>query len=392
MTTTLLLNGTIVASSLKREGYALLIDDEGKIGEIFPMEHLPYKSFPSTTRQIDVKGGYIAPGFIDTHLHGIGGYGTEDHESASILGMSERLADFGVTAFFPTIYTDTRSNMIAATRAVATAIGQEKGAKILGIHLEGPFLSHEKAGAQNPEGIVPVDIALFDQLLEAGKGHVVAMTVAPEIDKMDQLAPHAHNKGVTLLAGHSDATYEEALEGMGMGILHTTHCFNGMRTIHHRNIGLAGAVLLEKEMHCEIIADGVHVSPAMVRLLLKNKEPSKVVLITDSLKPTALTEGPFIINGEEAILGANNAFYMAKKPDLMMGSSLTMLQGVKNLVSWGVSIEDAVTMGSATPAKVYNLAEIGRLSPGYMGDIAVFDQEFNLKGTFVEGQLIRDNF
>ncbi|MFA6821572.1 MAG: amidohydrolase family protein, partial [Sphaerochaetaceae bacterium] len=103
-------------------------------------------------------------------------------------------------------------------------------------------------------------------------------------------------------------------------------------------------------------------------------------------------EGPFIINGEEAILGKGNAFYMAKRPDLMMGSSLTMLEGVKNLVSWGSTVEDAVAMGSTTPAKVYNLAEIGRLSPGYMGDIAVFDQEFNLKGTFVEGQLIRDNF
>jgi N-acetylglucosamine-6-phosphate deacetylase len=127
MTTTLLLNGTIVASSLKREGYALLIDDEGKIGEIFPMEHLPYKSFPSTTRQIDVKGGYIAPGFIDTHLHGIGGYGTEDHESASILGMSERLADFGVTAFFPTIYTDTRSNMIALPGQLPQPLGKRRG-------------------------------------------------------------------------------------------------------------------------------------------------------------------------------------------------------------------------------------------------------------------------
>lgn len=392
MATTLLLNGTIVSTSLKMEGYALFIDSDGKIGEMFPMEHLPYKSFPSTTRKIDVKGGYIAPGFIDTHLHGIGGFGTEDYESASILGMSERLADFGVTAFFPTIYTDTRDNMIAATRAVSSAIGHEKGAKILGIHLEGPFLSLEKKGAQNPAGIVDVDIALFDQLLEAGEGHVVCMTVAPEIDKIAQLALHAHNKGVLLLAGHSDATYEEALEGMGLGILHTTHCFNGMEPIHHRNIGLAGAALLEKEIHCEIIADGAHVSPPMVRLLLKNKEPSKVVLITDSLKPAALTEGPFIINGEEAILGKGNAFYMAKKPDLMMGSSLTMLEGVKNLVSWGSTVEDAVAMGSTTPAKVYSLEGVGSLSPGYTADIAVFDEEFNLKGTFVNGQLIRDNF
>ncbi len=392
MTTTLLLNGTIISGSRKMENYALFIGNDGRIGDLFPMSRLSAKSFPPSTRRIDVQGAFITPGFIDTHTHGIGGYGTEDYESDSILGMSERLADFGVTAFFPTVYTDTKENMLTATKAAASVVDKVKGAKILGIHQEGPFISLKQAGAQNPAAIIDIDLAFFDQLLEAGEGHVACMTVAPELSGIEELALHAHNNNVVLLAGHTNATYQEIVEGIELGVRHTTHCFNGMAPLHHRHIGVAGAVLLEKDMRCEIIADGAHVSPEMVRLLLQNKDPSSVVLITDSLKPTALKEGPFIINGEEAFLGDDSAFYMAKEPTLMMGSSLTMLQGVKNLVSWGVPIEEAVLMGTATPAQIYNLEGVGRLSPGYKGDIAVFDQEYNLKGTFIEGQLIRDNF
>ncbi len=392
MGTTVLTNGTVITGSAKLPNCGLFIDADGTIGDIFNMKRFHQKNFPPSAQIIDVKGAFITPGFIDTHLHGIGGFGTDDFSTASILGMSERLADFGVTGFFPTIYTDKIENMLKAIKAVVAAIGDEKGAEILGIHVEGPFISKARVGAQNPEGIVPVNIDLFNTILEAGKGHVVCMTVAPELKGMRELALYAIKKGIVLLAGHTNATYKNIIEGMQVGILHSTHFFNAMSRLHHRNPGTVGAILIEQDMQCEVIADGVHVHKDLVKLLLKGKEVRNVVLMTDSLKPTAQESGPMIINGELAILGEDGAFHLAKDPDTMMGSALTMLQGVKNLVDWEIPIEAAIQMATANPARIYDLSLMGKLIPGYLANIVVFDENFAIQGSFIRGKIVRDNF
>ncbi|MDD3366693.1 MAG: N-acetylglucosamine-6-phosphate deacetylase, partial [Sphaerochaetaceae bacterium] len=294
MSTTVLINGTVITGSIKIPDCGLFIDADGTIGDIFNMKRFQQKRFPASAEIIDVQGAFITPGFIDTHLHGIGGFGTDDASHTSILGMSERLADFGVTGFFPTIYTDKLENMLDAIRAVVKAIGDEKGAEILGIHVEGPFISEIRVGAQNPEGIQPVNFDVFNAIIEAGKGHVVCMTVAPELKGMRELALHASKKGIVLLAGHTNATYENIIEGMQVGILHSTHFFNAMSRLHHRNPGTVGAILIEQDMQCEVIADGVHVHKELVKLLLRDKQVRNVGLITDSLKPTKQEAGPMI--------------------------------------------------------------------------------------------------
>jgi len=392
MASTVLTNGTIITGSAKLHDCGLYIDAEGNIGDIFNMKRFSQKRFPQGTQVINVNGAYITPGFIDTHLHGIGGYGTEDADPKSILGMSERLADFGVTGFFPTVYTDSTERMLASINAITEAIGDEQGAQILGIHVEGPFISPQRLGAQNPEGAKPVDIALFDTIIAAGKGHIVCMTVAPELKGMRELALNAIKKGIVLLAGHTNATYENIIEGMQVGILHSTHFFNAMSRLHHRNPGTVGAILIEQDMQCEVIADGVHVHPELVKLLLKEKEARNVVLVTDSLRPTMQGDGTLIANHEIAILSEDGAFHKADDPDTMMGSSLTMLQGVRNLVEWEVPIESAIQMATANPARIYDLSMMGRLTPGYLANIVVFDEEFAVKGLFIRGRMIRDNF
>lgn len=392
MGTTVLINGTIVTGSAKLQNCGLFIDSEGNIGDIFNMKRFQQKRFPPGTETIDVKGAFIAPGFIDTHIHGIGGFGTEDAKTESILGMSERLADFGVTGFLPTIYTDTTERMLASIEATVAAIGEETGATILGINVEGPFISSARLGAQNADGVKPVDLALFDKIIEAGKGHIVCMTVAPELKGMRELALTAIKRGIVLLAGHTNATYENILEGMQVGILHSTHFFNAMSRLHQRNPGTVGAILIEQDMQCEVIADGVHVHPELVKLLLKDKQVRNVVLVTDSLKPTMQQGGELLSNKEIAILSEDGAFHRADDPDVMLGSSLTMLQGVKNLVDWEVPIESAIQMATANPARIYDMSLMGRLTPGYLANIVVFDEDFFVKGLFIRGTMIRDNF
>ena len=390
MSSTVLINGVVVTGTIKIPSCGLYIDPSGNIGDIFNMNRFHQKQFPTGTEVIDVKGAYIAAGFIDTHIHGIGGYGTEDANPTSILNMSEKLADFGVTGFFPTIYTDTKENMIQCINAVVEAIGEEQGAEILGINVEGPFISSERLGAQNEEGIQKVDLAVFDEIIKAGKGHVVCMTVAPELKNMRDLALSAVKQGIVLLAGHTNATYENIIEGMQVGILHSTHFFNAMSRLHHRNPGTVGAIMIEEDMQCEIIGDGVHVHPELVKLLLKEKSVRNVVLVTDSLKPTKQESGDLIANGEPAVLDSDGAFHRKDDPDTILGSALTMLQGVKNLVSWEVPIESATQMASANPARIYNIDMKGKLIPGYLADIVIFDEEINLKGLFIRGNLVRN--
>lgn len=391
MGTTVLTNATVITGSAKLPSCGLFMDADGNIGDIFNMKRFEQKQFPQGTEVIDVKGAYVAPGFIDTHIHGIGGFGTEDATVDSILGMSKRLADFGVTGFFPTVYTDTEERMIASTEAIVEAIGEEEGAEILGIHLEGPFISPERLGAQNPAGVKAVDLPLFHRLVAAGKGHVTCMTVAPELKGMRELALTAIKEGIVLLAGHTNATYENIIEGMQVGILHSTHFFNAMSRLHQRNPGTVGAILIEQDMQCEVIADGVHVHRDLVKLLLKDKQVRNVVLVTDSLKPTKQETTPLLANEEPVLLGPDGAFHKVTD-DTIMGSALTMLEGVRNLVSWEVPVESAIQMATSNPARIYDLSMMGRLIPGYLANIVVFDEDFDVKGFFIRGKQIRNNF
>jgi N-acetylglucosamine-6-phosphate deacetylase len=382
-------NGTVMTSFAAMEHCAILIED-GFIADVFSEKRFEQKHFGNDIEIIDVQGASIAPGFIDTHIHGFGGYGTDDCTTESILQMSRLLCQYGVTAFNPTLYPIAGDAMLNAVREIAAAIGKEDGARIMGLHLEGPFLSPKKLGVQKPETLRQVDIPYMERLWEASGGHIANMTVAPEIKGMRELALFCIKKGIVLQAGHTDANYDNMVEGMQAGILHSTHLFNAMSKLEHRNPNAVGAVLIHPEMSCEIIADGFHVHPDVFKLLQRDKPNDKIVLVTDGLKPTEQKEGAFVANGEEVVF--HDGAFHRKTDDVIAGSGLTMIRGIKNLVSFGFNLEDAVKAATFNPAQVLRYTHKGALIPGYDADIVVFDKDFNIKTVLVGGSIKKNGF
>jgi N-acetylglucosamine-6-phosphate deacetylase len=375
------------------ERCSVLVED-GSIADVFSQKRFEQRRFGADVRIIDVDGAYIAPGFIDTHIHGFGGFGTEDaggQDAAgadAVLEMSRLLAKRGVTAFNPTLYPSEPAHMLRAVREIASAVGREDGARIMGLHLEGPFISPSRLGVQKPETVRPVDMQLMEQLWEASAGHIVNMTVAPELKGMRELALFCIKKGIVLQAGHTDATYDNMFEGMQAGILHSTHLFNAMSRLDHRNPNAVGAILIHPEMSCEIIADGFHVHPDLIKLLLRDKPIDKIVLVTDGLKPTEQSHGPFLANNEEVCFH-DGAFHRAAD-DVIAGSGLTMIRGIQNLVTDGFSLEDAVKAASFNPAQVMRYTRQGAIIPGRLADIAVFDRNFNVRLVMIGGKISLD--
>lgn len=374
-------NATVINGYSTMKNCAVLIKQH-KIIDVFNEDRFKQKTFKDDVKFIDIQGAYLAPGFIDTHIHGIGGYGTEDHQVNSILKMSEHLAKYGVTSFIPTLYSEKKDSLIKGIRAIVEAMGQEKGAKILGLHLEGPFISPDRLGVQSPDSLSPVDIKLFDELWEASEGKIINMTVAPELKHMRELALHCISKGIVLQAGHTNATYEQMVEGMQARIMHVTHLFNAMSRMHHRDPGAVGAVFIHPEISCEVIADGIHINPNIIKFLLRCKPIDKLVLVTDSLKPTKQNHLPLLANGEEVYL--DQCFYR-KSDNAIAGSALTMLDGVKNLVSFGLSLEQSIQMASTNPARIMKQDHLGLIAPGYDADMVVFDKNFHNLYTIIGG-------
>ncbi len=376
-------NATVLTGSSVMKKCAVHIVD-GFISDVYNETRFRQKQFSAKVRIIDAKGAFLAPGFIDTHIHGIGGYDANDGTAKSILKMSEILCRYGVTSFVPTVAAAPEKETIAAVKAIVKASGKEKGAKILGIHLEGPFLSPARIGGQMQNGLSQVDLALMERIWKASDGKIINMTVAPELKNMRQLALFCLKKGIVLQAGHTDATYDQMIEGMQAGIMHITHVFNAMRPLHHREPGVVGAALIHPELSCEIIGDGIHVNPHLLTLLMKCKPLNQLVLVTDSLKPSKTP------SAETDELYFDKCF-RRKSDNVIVGSGISMLDGFKNLVSWGIPVEKAIRIASANPARIMKQERKGLIMPGYEADIIVFNKKFEILHTIINGRLIKED-
>ena len=355
-----------------------------KIIDVFNEARFKQKQFKPDTKFVDLRGAYIAPGLIDTHIHGIGGFGTDDMNSESILKMSEILPQYGVTAFIPTLYSAPKEKLFKGMMSILKAMGQEKGARILGMHLEGPFISPERLGVQSPDAISPVDLEYMKEIIALGQGNIINMTVAPELKGMRELALMCVDQGIILQSGHSNATYQQMVEAMQARIMHVTHLFNAMSRIHHRDPGVVGAVFIHPELSCEIIADGFHINPDIVKFLFRCKPIDKVVLVTDALKPTKQKAKHLFANGDEVYL---DKCFLRKADNVIAGSALTMIEGVKNLTSWGLPIEQAIQTASYNPANIMKQEHLGLIAPGYDADLVIFDKNFRVLKTVIKGQI-----
>ena len=380
------------------EQCSVLVED-GYISDVFSQKRFEQRCFDPSVKIIDVNGAYIAPGFIDTHIHGAGGFGVEDSVfckngdpektgADSVLSLSKLLAEKGVTAFNPTLYPSEPELMLRAVRSVVSAMGREEGARIMGLHLEGPFLSPERPGIMRTEDIQPVNLEFLDALWEASQGHIVNMTVAPELKGMRELALSCLKKGIILQAGHTNANYENMVEGMQKGILHSTHLFNAMSKLDHRNPNAVGAILIHTEMSCEIIADGFHVHPKLLGLLVRDKPIDKIVQVTDCLKPAGQETGPFFANGDEVEL--RGGIYHRISDGVIAGSGFSLIKGVKNLSAAGFSLEDAVKTASFNPAQVMRYNRQGSIIPGKLADITVFNDTFEIGLVMIGGKIVRE--
>ena len=387
--TTLIINANVITAASDRGLCGIYINSDGRIADVFKMEDFESSRYPSDAELLDVSGSLVCAGLIDTHIHGIGGFSTDQADASSIIGMSDRLASFGVTSFIPTLYAGSPDKMEKEIKAVVAAMGKESGARILGVNLEGPFLSPKKCGAQDSRSLTLPDVAVAKRLFDAASGKALAMTIAPELEGAEEVVSLAKKIGVVPLMGHTSATYEQALSGIGMGIGHVTHMFNAMSSFFHKAPGVAGAAMMDDRLKCEIIADGVHVHKDVVCHVIKTKPKDNVVLITDSLGPAALGPGSYKANGEDVVLGEEGAFVDAKDHSKLCGSALTLNKAVSNVVSWGVQTPLAVKMATENPAKVYGLKELGNISKGCLADVVVFDRTFNAVHVFIGGKKIK---
>jgi N-acetylglucosamine-6-phosphate deacetylase len=368
----------------------VVVVEDGRISQIASRDAV---ELPQGARHLDYRGHSIAPASLDVHTHGAAGHDVMEGSTAALAAIGRHHAACGVAAYLPTTVTAPLDVTLRALEGIAAAIegGSERGAnektaQPLGIHLEGPFLSHAKRGVHSPEEILPPDIKLFDRFWQAARGHIRLMTIAPEAPGALALIEHARSLGVRISIGHSNATAEEALAGIAAGANTATHTFNAMRAFDHRDPGILGVVLDRDDLFAEIIADGVHVSPAAVRLYYKAKPHSRAILITDSMSATGMPDGTYKLGDLEVQVAEGVASYKGT----LAGSVLTMDRAVENFSAFthcGAAV--ASRMASYNPALMLGLEDrVGTLAIGRDASFNILTESGRLHATMLRGALL----
>lgn len=330
----------------------------------------------------------VLPGFLDEHVHGAGGADAMDATRDALCTISATLAKEGVTGFLATTMTQTPEKIKSALAAVKAAAQEgTDGARILGVHLEGPFLSYRYRGAQCGEYLAKPSAELFDEFYRASGGLIKIVTLAPEEEGADGLIARIRARKVIASIGHTAATYADVVRAAESGATQFTHTFNAQSSFHHREIGAAGCALLFDDLACELIADGVHVSVPAMKLLFKCKPKGKVLLVTDALRAKGLKEGESELGGQSVFVKDGEA---RLTDGTLAGSVLTMNRAVRNAVEKvGLSLEEAADCASRYPAENLGLyGETGGIAPGKRADYAVLDSKFDVVMTVCGGRIV----
>lgn len=381
----ILTNGTVVADKLIPNGTVVTLGSRIiYVGDEEEGAKIKDAAIPGVFEIIDAQGGYIAPGFIDLHMHGSAGCELMDGTEEALRTMARYLPKSGTVAFLPSTVTAAPEITRSVARLVADYAGSEDEAEVLGIHLEGPYINERYKGAQYGPAIRPADVSELEDLYSILGEKLRLVTLAPEVPGSLEAIAWLKARGVKVSIGHSDATYEEAVRGFEAGITHATHTYNGMRGLHHREPGVLGAVLATPGIWTELIADLVHVHPGAIRVLLRCAGVEQIVLITDAVQATGLPDGEYTL-GDHQIFVKDGAARLAEGN--LAGSTLTMLQAVQNMIQEvGVSIPDAFRMASLNPAQSLGLADRGWIREGFRADFVVLSDSFEVQKTIVDGK------
>ena len=328
--------------------------------------------------------GYLLPGLIDEHIHGI--YGSDTMYGAeAVCNMSRRLAMHGVTGFLPTTMNAGVKETHDAVMGVKLAMQQqpEDGAVILGAHMEGPFLGEKYKGAQDARANLLPGADNFEKLTE-GCGEVVRLiTIAPELEGAEGFTKYALEKGIVVSAGHTDASYEQMEAAAQWGVKQVTHLFNGMNPLHHRNPGVPCAALTIEALSPQVIADGIHLHPAAVKLAVRN---ANVLLITDSLQAADMPDGVYDLGGQDVFVKDGVARIAAGN---LAGSTLTLEKAVRNAMRFaGISLAQAAEMASSRVADSLGITDRGRICVGKRADFCLVDEDLNVKMTMIGGKVV----
>ncbi len=346
------------------------------------------KPVPGGARVVEFGDAILAPGFVDIHIHGGAGHDVMEADPASLPAVETLIARHGVTGYFPTTVTALLDQTLAALERLSTAIEEGQTgvaggrARPLGIHLEGPFISHAKRGVHPAQHLLPPSLAAFERFWQASRGQIKVMTIAPELEGAQAVIAEAARRGVCVSLGHSDADMQSARAGFAAGARHATHAFNAMRALDHRDPGIVGEMLTDSRISADIIADGVHVDPAVVRLFLRAKGPEGAVLITDATAATGMPNGRYRLGSFQVEVKDGKCMAEGK----LAGSVLTMDRALRNVMefaNWELQL--ALRLATLNPARVAGLAGRGELRVGCEADMVVLTAAGEVKATIVGG-------
>ena len=329
-------------------------------------------------------GEIIAPGLVDTHIHGYHGEDIMDAKKGALEIISKGLLETGVTSFLPTTLTDSAEKLDKACRVVGEEYKQVTGAKVRGIFLEGPFFTEKYKGAQNEKYMSDPDIDKLKRWKELSDGLVNKIAIAPERNGVIDFIHKANSMGVRVALGHSDASYDEAMTAVDEGANIFVHTYNGMSGLHHRKPGMLGAAM-NSDAISELICDGHHVNPAAADILIRLKGYDHIALITDCMAAGGMADGDYKLGEFDVVV--KNGTARLKDGANLAGSILKLKDAVKNLVDWQIAdVYEAIQMASLIPAKSVGIDNVcGKLKVGYDADFIVLDENLDLKSTYIDG-------
>src|SRR5580700_215623 len=384
MTTQLLHCRRAITPTAEIAAAGILIRD-GVIEAIGPREAL---TLPTGAAEISATDKTAIPGFVDVHIHGAGGHDVMEATPEAMRAVARTVATHGTTSMVATTVTASSAEILQSVAGIANYIcGQRDDgvarAEVLGIHFEGPFLSPVRRGVHPAEWLRLPSADLLKQFLQAADGKTLILTIAPELLGAIPCIDAARKAGVVVALGHTDATYEQARAAMAHGAQHAVHVYNAMRPFSHRGTGVIGAVLTSSKVSAELIADGVHVDEAAMRMLLELKTPERVILVSDGMSATGMPDGKYQLGMFEVKVSGGVARNAEGK---LAGSTLTLDRALRNMVALGVPLSSALRMMTSNPARQIGLeARKGVLAPGADADLVFLDDNLEVSGVMTRG-------